>query len=181
MKKTLLTLAFLAGLAISGSMAQNNEVALDNEFADEFYPVWQRASNYLLEVAELMPEDLYTYQPTEEIFTFSEQLIHIAANLYFLNASYITGEELQDLQLDADGKSKEEVIQILQEAIATVDTSYQTLASGEEDESVSLFNRIETNKKRVMLLMRDHMTHHRGQLIIYLRMNGIEPPAYVGW
>ena len=29
--------------------------------------------------------------------------------------------------------------------------------------------------------MRDHVTHHRGQAIIYLRANGIKPPQYVGF
>lgn len=31
------------------------------------------------------------------------------------------------------------------------------------------------------LLLFDHVTHHRAQAIMYLRMRGIEPPAYVGW
>jgi len=25
------------------------------------------------------------------------------------------------------------------------------------------------------------VTHHRGQLVVYLRLNGILPPNYVGW
>lgn len=180
MRKLLLIVSLLMAIPLQESLAQT-EIALDNEFADDFYPVWQRAGEYLLEVAEAMPAELYDYQPTEEIFTFAEQLMHTAANIYFLNATYITDEEMEDFDLEADGKSKEEIIALLREAIATVDASYQALAAGEENESVNLFNRIETNKKRVLLLMRDHMTHHRGQLIIYLRMNGIEPPAYVGW
>jgi uncharacterized damage-inducible protein DinB len=30
-------------------------------------------------------------------------------------------------------------------------------------------------------LMHDHHTHHRGQIIVYLRLNGLKPPKYVGW
>lgn len=180
MQKIFLIFLTLAALSLQEGFAQT-EVSLPNEFADDFYPVWQRAGAYLLEVAETMPAELYGYQPTEDIFTFAEQLMHTTANLLWLNATYITGDELGDLQLEAEGKSKEEIILLLREAIATVDTSYQALAAGEEEEKVNLFNRLETNKKRVFLLMRDHMTHHRGQLVIYLRMNGIDPPAYVGW
>lgn len=170
----------LAGLALQEAIAQT-EIALENEFADDFYPVWQRAGAYLLEVAEAMPAELYNYQPTEDVFTFAEQLMHTAANIYFLNATYIQDKEMEEFDLETEGKSKEEIIQLLREAIATVDASYQALAPEEENEPVNLFSRIDTNKKRIFLLIRDHMTHHRGQLVIYLRMNGIEPPSYVGW
>ncbi len=157
------------------------ELALENAFAEDFYPVWQRSSTYLLEVAQAMPAEKYDYQPSEEVFTFGEQLMHIAANLYYLNATYISGEEPKDLDLDIDGKTKEDIIQDLQEALAQVDTSYQTLASGEDEEELMLFGRIAADKKRVLMLMRDHVTHHRGQLVVYLRLNGILPPNYVGW
>ena len=36
-------------------------------------------------------------------------------------------------------------------------------------------------RRRILLLMTDHLTHHRGQLVVYLRMKGVEPPKYVGW
>ncbi len=180
MKKILLLFVVLAGFTIHQAFAQV-EITLENEFADDFYPVWQRAGAYLLEVAEVMPAELYGYQPTEDVFSFAEQLMHTAANIYFLNATYIRNDTPEDFALEAAGKSKEEIIQLLAQAIATVDASYQALAPEGEKEAVNLFNSIETNKKRVFLLIRDHMTHHRGQLVIYLRMNGIEPPAYVGW
>ncbi|WKN32436.1 DinB family protein [Porifericola rhodea] len=180
MKKILLIVGVLLQLPVLLAQAQT-EIALQNDFADDYYPVWQRACAYLLDVAEAMPADLYEYQPTEDIFTFKEQLMHTAANLYWLNATYIAGEEMEELNLEAEGKDKEDVIELLRTVIAKVDASYQAMASGEENETVRLFNRMETNKKRVLMLMRDHMTHHRGQLVIYLRMNGIEPPAYVGW
>lgn len=180
MRKILLIVLLLTGFTWHEAFPQT-EMTLENEFANDFYPVWQRAAAYLLEVAEVMPAELYGYQPTEDVFTFAEQLMHTAANIYFLNATYVQDAEMDDFDLEAAGKSKEEIIQLLREAIASVDASYQTLAAGEENEAVNLFNRIETHKKRVLLLIRDHMTHHRGQLVIYLRMNGIEPPSYVGW
>ncbi|WPP52989.1 DinB family protein [Catalinimonas niigatensis] len=180
MKKVLLISLFWLSFTSHEAFSQT-EVTLENEFADDFYPVWQRAGAYLLEVAEVMPAELYGYQPTEDVFTFAEQLMHTAANIYFLNATYVQDEEMEDFDLETEGKSKEEIIQLLREAIASVDASYKALSPEEENEAVNLFNRIETNKKRVLLLIRDHMTHHRGQLVIYLRMNGIEPPSYVGW
>jgi len=154
---------------------------LNNEFAHDFYPVWQRASQYLLDVAEIMPADKYGYQPSEEVFTFGEQLMHITANLTYLNANYILGQEPENLDLDVNNRSKEEIVNNLKTAIATVDRSFLALEPGEENEPLQLFGRIDADKKRVLMLMRDHMTHHRGQLVVYLRLNGIQPPRYVGW
>jgi uncharacterized damage-inducible protein DinB len=36
-------------------------------------------------------------------------------------------------------------------------------------------------KRQILNLMDDHVTHHRGELIVYLRLNGIKPPPYRGW
>ena len=37
------------------------------------------------------------------------------------------------------------------------------------------------NKRQIVALLHDHMTHHRGQLMVYLRLKGIKPPQYRGW
>lgn len=36
-------------------------------------------------------------------------------------------------------------------------------------------------RRQILLLLHDHQTHHIGQVIVYLRLKGIKPPAYVGW
>ena len=36
-------------------------------------------------------------------------------------------------------------------------------------------------KLQILNLLQDHVTHHRGQLIVYLNLNNIKPPKYVGW
>jgi uncharacterized damage-inducible protein DinB len=36
-------------------------------------------------------------------------------------------------------------------------------------------------KLQILNIIQDHVTHHRGQLIVYLNLKGIKPPEYVGW
>jgi len=38
-----------------------------------------------------------------------------------------------------------------------------------------------SSKLRLLNLMDNHLAHHRGQLVVYLRLNGIKPPSYAGW
>ena len=37
------------------------------------------------------------------------------------------------------------------------------------------------NKFQFLNLIQDHQAHHVGQLIVYLRLNNITPPKYIGW
>jgi len=34
-------------------------------------------------------------------------------------------------------------------------------------------------KMQILILLADHVTHHRGQMLVYLRLNGLKPPRYV--
>ena len=46
------------------------------------------------------------------------------------------------------------------------------------DERLDYFGSDRT-KRQVMLLLADHITHHRGQMLVYMRLNGLKPPRYV--
>ena len=34
-------------------------------------------------------------------------------------------------------------------------------------------------KRQILILLADHITHHRGQMLVYMRRNGLKPPRYV--
>jgi uncharacterized damage-inducible protein DinB len=144
-----------------------------------FSEVWQRARTYTLAMAETMPENKYTYRPAADTRTFAEQLLHLAgANLFFAGQVGATPPPSPDL--NAEGKSKEQVIQLLTESFDYVSTTLASLNLEQSEERVQVVGQSLT-KWEVLLLTRDHATHHRGQLVVYLRMNRIEPPQYVGF
>lgn len=76
--------------------------------------------------------------------------------------------------------NKKEVIQFVQDAY-----EYGIKAMSEVDENslTKEFSWIggKLNKYQFLNLIQDHQAHHVGQLIVYLRLNGIEPPKYIGW
>ncbi|MDH5399474.1 MAG: DinB family protein [Cyclobacteriaceae bacterium] len=149
------------------------------EFSRAFLPMWDRACKYTLEVAESMPAEAYQYKPTSEINTFSEHMDHIARNLYMLNSRYVLEKEQENKT--AQKKEKEEVIAGLKSAFDYVRSTLMVMTDEELKEEVLFFSGDSFKKDRIFYLMKDHMTHHRGQAIIYLRLNGIKPPAYRGW
>jgi uncharacterized damage-inducible protein DinB len=64
----------IAAAVPSLSWAQTPAPSITKEMATLF----QRASNDILDVAEAMPAEKYSYKPTAEMSTFSDQLVHVA-------------------------------------------------------------------------------------------------------
>ena len=68
------------------------------------------SKNYLLEIAEAMPEANYNFKPTERQMSFKEQLLHIRQNMVWLSETYFmeNGEKSKKIE----SKTKEEIIDL---------------------------------------------------------------------
>ncbi|WP_335966754.1 DinB family protein [Galbibacter sp. PAP.153] len=142
-----------------------------------FLEKWNNSKDYLLKIAELMPEENYTFKPTEREMTFEEQLLHIKQNMDWLGNAYFNAPKI-----DAHKKyaNKEALINAL---IASFNNVYNAIEKTRETDlkqKVDFFAG-EKTKLQTLNLLQDHVTHHRGQLIVYLNLNNIEPPKYIGW
>lgn len=149
-------------------------------FKEEYGKVWQRATDYTLEVAAAMPAEQWAFKPTEESMTFHEQLAHLVHNLSFLSGR-ITGNR-PDFVVDKDlqALNKEELYTVLKAAFSYVGHLITEVDDQTLKESIE-FGGEKMPKENIFYLMRDHATHHRGQAILYLRMNGVKAPSYRGW
>lgn len=140
----------------------------------------KNAKAYTLQVASLMPAEKYDYNPSKEEMDFGKQLLHISENLCWLSSSYLTGNK--NPLTDADGKltSKNDIITIVTAAYDFAIDALQNFDTKSLADTVKFFAG-PMNKLQIINLIQDHQTHHRAQLLVYLRLNGIKPPAYVGW
>ena len=150
-----------------------------NETIDVFLEKWQNSKTYLLDIAKAMPEDKYNYKPTEREMSFGEQLLHIKGNMDWLSTSYFTDEKY-DKKKDDTKYSKEEIISMLEKSFDNVFENIKNSKPESLKEKVEFFAGPKT-KLQILNLLQDHVTHHRGQLIVYLNLNEIVPPKYVGW
>lgn len=153
-------------------MAQNPTV-------DAFLEKWNNSKIYLIEVAQAMPEDLYDYKPAEREMTFSQQLIHITENMEWLSNGYFTDKEYKKVKSD-NTYSKKEVIVLLEKSFDSVYEIIKNTNPKVLDSKVEFFAGPKT-ELQILNLLQDHVTHHRGQLLVYLNLNSIAPPKYVGW
>jgi len=158
-----------------------------SRFHDSFVETLKNAKAYTLEVAEKMPAEDYTFKPHDSIRSFGEQMAHIGMSTYFLNTMFIKGEALE---LDpaegakmekVTGASKEECIKMINHNFDDVIATLEGM-SDEELQKTFVFafapNKPELTKEQGLLFIRDHITHHRGQAITYLRIKGHDAPTY---
>jgi len=150
---------------------------------EAFLETWDNSEGFLIEIAERMPFDQYHYKPTEDQFTFDQHLHHIyihlhwIASAYFLEVDNPVGEEYKYSK-----KPKEQRIMDLQSAFQYVRSAVNSL---QPEDLFKYYHfrpaKKEISRRRLLHLLLDHTTHHRGELIVYLRLNHIDAPRYVGW
>ncbi len=172
-KYSILPFLFLAGLTCQFSLFAQSPMQT------ELHTKWQNGAEYTLEIARMMPAEEYDFRPVEETMTFGEQLLHITANMDWLGSTHLDAKPHSMLLRDTIYE-KEELILIMKEGFENAAAVIKSLPEEELDEVVEFFAGPMT-KRQIIHLMHDHHTHHRGQLIIYLRLNGLQPPRYSGW
>ncbi len=146
-----------------------------------FLEKWKNSKKYLLEIADKMPEDNYEFKPTAREMMFKEQLLHIRQNMLWLGTTYFTKEKFdREVLKENVPQKKSEIIKLLENAFDKVYTQVQNSTKDDLQVEIDFFAG-RKSKLQILNLLQDHVTHHRGQLIVYLNLNEIKPPRYVGW
>jgi uncharacterized damage-inducible protein DinB len=135
--------------------------------------------------AEAMPEDKYGFAPTDGEFkgvrTFGEQIKHVAAVNYELAAALLQEKPPVDIGEEsgpASIKTKPEILKYLNDSFAYVHKAVATVNENNLVESVrSPFGEGMLTRLSLATAVVSHGFDHYGQMVVYLRMNGIVPPA----
>lgn len=140
---------------------------------------WENSKDYLIGFAEAMPEEHYDFKPTEKQMSFKAQLLHIKGNMDWLSNTYFTDKSF-DRTIGDQPKTKEETIALIKEAF---ENTYAIIAAtpDEDFEEVVKFFAGPKSKIQILNLLQDHVSHHRGQLVVYLNLKEVKPPKFVGW
>lgn len=132
----------------------------------------------MVPLVEAMPADKFNFAPTNGNFkgvrTFAQQVQHvISANDYmYSRAASIPPPDIQVRNL----KTKAQLVQGLKDSFAFAHRAIATLTSQNALEAVKPVDGIPT-RAGIMVFAVIHMNDHFGQMVEYLRMNGIIPPS----
>ncbi len=144
----------------------------------------------IMGAAEAVPADKYDFSPATAnipgdfktptpVRTFGEQLKHIGDDLEALGSG-ILGEKRASTA-DENGpknvKTKDDVINYLKAAFAKGHSGIKTINQQNVVEEIqSPFGNNKVTRLALAVSMVGHSNNHYGQLIEYLRMNGMAPP-----
>jgi len=172
--------ALLLASAVVGT-AQQRPPELKT-IADSINFIWKDVEHDFLALAEAMPEDKWNFKPAQGEFSktrsFGEQVKHVACGNEAW-AKQIAGEK-PPARCDTGGpnpaESKAEVMAYLRASFAMLDKAIA--ATGSENLLQPNSGRYwGPNRLSALTATIWHLSDHYGQLVVYLRMNGIVPPA----
>lgn len=140
----------------------------------------------VVEAAEAMPEDKFNFSPEginlqgseyKGVRTFALQVKHIAASNYILWSS-LTGDKFPQDYLGGNGpenlKTKADIIKFLKDSFALGHKAAATLTT---ENMLQNPGHSKSTRLHLVAFAVAHAFDHYGQMVEYLRMNGIVPPA----
>jgi uncharacterized damage-inducible protein DinB len=135
--------------------------------------------------AEAMPEDKFEFAPTNGEFkgvrTFGEQIKHVAAVNYIFGAAILSEKvpvDVGDESGPASMKTKAEILSYLKDSFAYVHKAIETVNEKNlVDPLKSPFGEGSVTRLGLATSVAAHGFDHYGQMVEYLRMNGIVPPS----
>ena len=137
-------------------------------------------------VVETMPADRYNFAPTEGAFThartFGVQARHIA---FCLNevAIALLGERMlphPDQEGPRNLTNKDDIVKYLKDAFAHAHRAIGTLTNENLLERIRdpYAASLKTTRLDAATIFLSHTWDHYGQMVVYLRMNGLTPPGH---
>jgi uncharacterized damage-inducible protein DinB len=143
----------------------------------------------LLDAAEAMPDDKFNFTPEsltisgddyKGVRSFAVQVKHVASSNYFI-WSPITGDAvpaaIKDGNGPADIKTKAEILKFLRDSFALGHKAAATLTP---EIMLQPVGKGKSARLHLAEFGVAHAYNHYGQMVEYLRMNGIVPPASRG-
>lgn len=189
----LVLFALLTGIASIPSVAVAEEpMASDEEkaetaspaFVEDYLKELARVRQQILSLAEAIPQDKYTWRPSEGIRSVSEVYLHTAFANYLLPkvAGYDVPADLADKlgvdkiqSWDAQTTDKAAVAEQVSRSFDHLQSVVSKVSAGDLDDEVEFFGQKATQRQMLMIAL-GHLHEHLGQSIAYARMNGIAPP-----
>jgi uncharacterized damage-inducible protein DinB len=166
-------LASLANAQISPNLP--NPIKAPNPLTATLSIFRSNMQDKIMKAADAMPESKYSYRPTKDVRSFAELLNHVADISYIL-CSNAKGEAPPTSAAAKD--SKTQIMARLKGGFEYCDGVYSGYADAHLNDPADFFG-FKTNKMFLLTQVGNHDALHYGNLVTYLRLNGLEPSG--GW
>ena len=175
MRHTLLALAIIA-LAAPGSPGAQ---APANPISESIRDSWNGAKQNLLGSAKVMPDDKYSFRPVNSVRTYGQILAHVAgANYLFCAAARGEKSPHTEDAFEKTATTKAQIIKAVEDSIKYCDVAYAAVTDRNAGELVNdPFGSAKSPRAAALMGNTGHVQEHYGNLVTYLRINGLVPPS----
>ena len=141
----------------------------------------------IVSAADAMPADKYGFAPTDGEFkgvrTFGQMVKHLSATNYILAAAALGEEPPADAGDElgpAAVRTKVDILNYLKGSFAYLDKATEAIGQKNMPVKSSPISPLKSTEATQLALVMESLAHafdHYGQMVEYLRMNGVVPPA----
>jgi len=142
-------------------------------FVQEFLGQIDFVKGRLMQLAEAMPEETYTWAPGQGVRSVGEVYVHVAQSNYYM-LSLVKGEK-PDMSEGSSESDKKTAIAMMEKAFSVVKESAAQFSEEDLNKEIEAFG-MKFSVRNFMVTMIAHLHEHLGQSIAYARMNGVTPP-----
>ena len=178
-------LGFASVGAIQGQAGQASTVAATSP-AKAVEDLIDKFEGEMTSAAKAMPAERYDFTPAslhipganfEKVRTFADEVKHVAQSNYLTAANISNSEPSVDVKAIGKLKSKDEIVAALAESFTAVHKAVAAITTANSNEAVDDIGvGPDTIKETEAAWIGVHGFDHYGQIVEYLRMNGIVPP-----
>lgn len=134
-----------------------------------------RVKDILLRSAQKMPEENYSFKPTDTVRSYGQIIGHVA-DAQYLFCSVALGEKNPALDIEHTKTSKADLIAALNTAFAYCDKAYDGMTDASAVQMVKLFGN-DAPRLGALTVNNMHNLEHYGNLATYMRLKNLVPPS----
>jgi uncharacterized damage-inducible protein DinB len=172
MKRFLPLAALLAATPVVAQQAPKADPSVGVTAARE---VWAQAHNYVAKSAEQMPEAKFSFRPVATVRTFGEVVGHVAGSEMMFCAAALGETVPAEDAVEKAAKTKAALVAALKKSSDYCARAY-AMTDAAASKSLTIFG-MKMSGLGVLTLNAAHDYEHYGNLVTYLRINGMVPPS----
>ena len=169
----------LAAVLLAAAASLSAQAPAANPVAQAVRDSWNGAKQNVVKSASVMPADKFGFKPVATVRTYGQILAHLAgANYVFCAAAKGEKTPHAEDEFEKNATTPTAIVKALQDSVAYCDAAYTSLDDKRALEVVDgPFGSGKTTRMSALLGNAGHLQEHYGNLVTYLRMNGLVPPS----
>ena len=146
-------------------------------FAGDIQADWARTRGLITGIVEAMPDDKFSFKPTPAQQSFAERVLHVATTDLFILPTL--GGKTPPPMINAKAATKAELLAALKQTFDYGDAVIKEFNDQQWVERVTppTFMGPSASRARIIYFDMQHSEDMYGQFVVYVRLNGVTPPA----